>query len=192
MKYRYLLFGGLFVALLSFTASVQTPVRLYKTIYDTAFEPGNIIHFTPVRFQLGKCVLQQDSSMDDSLRKVAEFITAHPTFTFRVRNHSDTVIAKSSTKRTMCRAESVLNRLVLLGADPRRLTVYGMGDHEPLKTERTVYLPSGDSVPAGTLLTRKFIYSNNRSKPDCEFLKMQNRRTDLKIDRTDYRDTTQR
>jgi outer membrane protein OmpA-like peptidoglycan-associated protein len=172
--------------LISFSPRVQHRTFQYKSIYDTAFAAGDIIHFTPVRFELGKCPVLNDTALNDSLRKVAQFINDHPAFVVHVRTHSDTVYQNRSTKLTQCRAEAVVQRLILLGADRTRIVARGMGESEPLGLEYALHLPSGDSLQAGAVLTHRFIAARKSNKADWEYMRMQNRRTDLKIIRTDY------
>ncbi len=162
----------------------------HKTLSDSSFVVGDVVAFTPVYFNLGRCTLLADKdsvfSQTDSLKPVVKFINDHPNFVFEIRNHTDTVNPHASTKYTACRAKSVLDRMIELGADKNRLTAKGMGDIEPLKLSHTLYLPSGDSLTAGAVLTHRFIASRKSKKDDWEYLRMKNRRTDLKIVRTDY------
>lgn len=158
-------------------------------MYDSIYNVGDIIRLPSIRFNLNKCTLLPDKdsvfNQSDTLMPVVKFINEHPTFTFELRTHSDTVNHYSSTNLTQCRALSIADRLVQLGVDRNRIIARGMGESEPLRLDSVLYLPSGDSLTEGVVLTHKFIATKKGRKNDWEYLRMQNRRTDLKILRVD-------
>lgn len=179
-----------FIALAFTSAKIHDCKNCHKTFNDSVFNAGDIIRLRPIWFDLGKCTLRPDDdsvmNQSDSLLEVVRFINDHPTFTFELRAHTDSVNPYSSTRLTSCRATSVLNRLIELGADKNRVVARGLGDSEPLRLDHTIYLPSGDSVVQDAVLTHKFIARFKNNKNDWEYLRRQNRRIDLKIIRTDY------
>jgi len=157
----------------------------HKTLYDSTYNGGDIIRLPAIRFDLNKCTFLPDKdsvfNQSDTLKPVVKFINEHPIFSFELRVHSDTVNPYSATKLTQCRAKSITDRLIELGVDRNRIVARGMGESEPLRLDHTLHLPSGDSVTQGAVLTHKFIATKKGRKADWEYLRMQNRRTDLKI-----------
>lgn len=162
----------------------------YKTLNDSLFTPNDVIRLPAIHYRLGRCGLEDDSLLkgSDSLRLVLNFLKAHPELIAEIGQHSDDNCAQCDTKITVCRAQSCVDSLIRWGIPAQRLVAKGYSNSQPLWLIDDLKLPSGIVIPKGNFLTEKLIASvaPQRSSKDNQYMRMLNRRTELKILGTDY------
>lgn len=162
----------------------------YKTLNDSVFVFGDIVQVPGIHFELGSYPLKNDSMANgsDSLRKVFVFLQRHPNLVVEIAQHADTIYQNRSTRITQGRAQACVDSLIKWGIEKSRISAHGYGDSQPYLVDRDLKLPSGKVMTAGTYLTGKFIYATapDRNSADFQFMRALNRRTEVRILRTDY------
>ena len=167
-----------------------------KTLNDSIFKTGDIIRPLPViLFNLDQSALDHPSHPIDSIKYIADFLNKHPNLTVEVSNHADyRYSAIYSTCLPCKRAKTIVDSLIIhFGISPYRLTSKGYVVNVPICLEKDFKTPTGKIIPKGTILSKEWIDSNfpkEKNKDDYEYLMQLNRRTELKILKTDYISTS--
>ncbi|MBI3511095.1 MAG: OmpA family protein [Bacteroidetes bacterium] len=179
-----------FVLMNSFVKFQSTNIRHYKTFADTVFDTNDIVRTPKIIFNFDKATIWQDSTHHgmDSLRLVFAFIQDHPSFVIEVGTHTDHVCTDCSTRLTYNRAISITDSLIKMGIERERIVAKSYGDVRPVILENDLTLPSGKIVQKGTVLFESRIdkIDTNRRGADNQYMRMLDRRTELKILRTDF------
>lgn len=89
-----------------------------------------------VEFDSGKSGLKTE--FHDHMREVAAFLTKHEDVKVQIEGYTDnTGSAAKNTQLSQARAKSVMNALVKLGVDKKRLTAKGFGPADPIADNNT-------------------------------------------------------
>jgi outer membrane protein OmpA-like peptidoglycan-associated protein len=161
---------------------ITTDYGPHKTMKDLVFEKYDLISCPWVPM-----VDHQYQREKDSVRIIFDLLQKHPNWEVLFMSHTDhrNTSAFNDTLSTI-RAKRIVSYLLEMGMDSSRVHYKGMGEREPLVTDKDLVLPSGKKVPGGTRLTEKFINAFKTDKADFEFLCRLNLRNEIKILRTDY------
>ncbi len=144
-----------------------------------------------VLFNLDKYDLLHPSNPKDSLEFLVKVMSESPNITVELSAHTDyRSDAKYNQTLSFNRAKTCVDYLIAeKGIDPNRITPAGYGESRPSKTDRELKTPSGKIIPAGTILSEKWIDQNfpkSKNKDDYEFVMQINRRVVFTILRKDY------
>ena len=160
MKHLYLCLAALLCIISAAAQNIPG-----KTLNDTIFKEGDIIRFPAVLYDLGKATLRPGSK--DSLDHVVRFMNKHPHLVIEVQNHCDTRVSDHlSVKLTEARARSCVEYLVSKGIPKTRLVPKGYNDKKPIVTDAEI--------------------AKLETKEEIEAAHQKNRRTVLKVLRTDH------
>ena len=115
----------------------------------------------------------------------------HKTYVIEVAQHTDyRSDPKYSTVLSANRARTITKTLIdSFGIAPERLSPKGYENSKPRYLEKAVKTPNGKVIPAGTVLSEKWIDTNfpkTKDKNDYEFVMQLNRRTELKVLKTNF------
>ncbi len=181
-----------FFPLNSFSKFQQVQKGNYKTLNDSVFAVDDLIRTPAILFDLGRCELKTDSSFDavDSLKPVTLFLKKFPNLVVEFGCHTDYVDPSSSQRLTYCRARSCYEALLKLGVDSARLSFNGYGASAPFVLQNDIILPSGKVAPKGMILNGEMLdrkFPPRWKNPDNAFLRSLDRRTELKILKTDFK-----
>ena len=171
----------------SFSQTQNIPVL--KTMQDSIFNVGDEIKMPHLLFDLNGGWLLEPSK--DSLKQVGAFLIKHPKLVVEISTHTDyRSPAEYNEQLSSRRAKFCADYIVIeLGIASQRIFSKGYGENRPAYLYSDLILPSGQIVKVGTQLTEKWINTNYpiaKNKDDFEALMYQNRRTSMKIIRTDY------
>ena len=98
--------------------------------------PKKVFVLDGVNFESGKATITQDSYI--SLMKVVDIMESFPETTFEIVGHTDNVGRKEKNKQLSAdRAAAVKSFLVEKGIAESRITTKGMGDSEPVASNKT-------------------------------------------------------
>ena len=98
--------------------------------------PKKVFVLEGVNFESGKATITQDSYI--SLMKVVDIMETFQEATFEIVGHTDNVGRKETNMQLSAdRAASVKNFLVEKGINESRITTKGMGDSQPVATNKT-------------------------------------------------------
>lgn len=99
-------------------------------------ETGQVFTLNNVYFDLDKATLRPEST--DELRRLYEFLMAHPTMQIEVRGHTDNQNTEAyNLALSEARVKSVVNYLKYRGIMGSRLQSKGYGESEPVATNET-------------------------------------------------------
>ena len=143
-----------------------------KDNIDT-FKVGDVFKMDEVRFELGRKYIQLD--YDTSIVNLANYLRKFPHLVVEIGCHSDCRLSDaSSTNLSAARAKEIKKRLFELGIDEDRIFAHGYRKSQP-----TTY--------QNQLLSCEYISQFKDDRPKQEQLHHLNRRTEVKILRTDYK-----
>ncbi len=162
-----------------------------KTLNDSVFNAGDIIHPPIILFMLDRYDLNHPSRPIDSIKVIADFMKKNKNITIEVGCHTDyRTSAYYSQKLSFPRAKTIVRALIdSFGINPERLVPAGYSESKPRYLEKAVTTPSGKTITAGTVLSEKWIdvnFPKTKNKDDYEFVMQMNRRTELRILRKDF------
>lgn len=93
-------------------------------------------NFDRLLFETGKSTLKSQSQ--DQLKNIAEIMKAYPTLEIKLGGYTDNIGKKESNlKLSDSRAKVVMQELVKLGIDNKRLSAVGYGDAHPVASNDT-------------------------------------------------------
>ena len=141
-----------------------------------------------VLFNLDKYDLNHPSNPKDSLEFVYKTLVENPTIVVELAAHTDSRnSAEYNQKLSFNRAKTCVDYIISKGIPADRIVAKGYGESKPKVLDADLTLPSGKTVPKGTVLTEAFINKYKADKTDFEFLHQQNRRVVFSIIRKDYK-----
>lgn len=160
---KSLLFGICFL-LFGIFSQAQGFADRRKTLSDSEYVAGDIVKLPMILYDLGKATLRPESM--DSLKIIFAFLDSLPYLAVEISNHTDTRTSPTSSSRlSSARAKMVMDSLIKLGIDPKRLTAKGYEGTKPMVPETMIKkLPKADQEKAHAI----------------------NRRTELKIINTNF------
>ncbi len=92
--------------------------------------------FDRLKFETGKAILKPESK--EQLQNIAELLKAYPQVELKLGGYSDSIGNKAANlKLSAQRANSVLDQLVQMGIDTKRLAAEGYGDQFPVADNAT-------------------------------------------------------
>lgn len=144
-----------------------------------------------VLFNLDKFDLEHPSGPKDSLEFLVKVMSESPNITVELSAHTDyRSDAKYNQTLSFNRAKTCVDYLITTkGIDPARISPAGYGESRPSVLDRDINLPSGKTVPQGTIISQKWIdknYPEKKNKDDYEAIMQINRRVVFTILRKDY------
>jgi peptidoglycan-associated lipoprotein len=141
-----------------------------------------------VLFNLNKYDLEHPSNPRDSLEFVIKTMVENPTLVVELSAHTDSrdAAAKNQTL-SFNRAKSCVDYIIYKGIAGDRIVPKGYGESSPKVLDADITLPSGKTVPKGTILKEEYINKYKANKVDFEFLHQINRRVVFSILRKDYK-----
>jgi outer membrane protein OmpA-like peptidoglycan-associated protein len=100
------------------------------------FEDGSNMVIHDILFNSGKSTLQKSSS--SGVKKIYNLLKKFPSLSVEIQGHTDN-IGESKTNKMLSqqRADSVKKALMKLGIDSSRLKTKGLGDSNPISSNRT-------------------------------------------------------
>lgn len=173
----------------SFSQAGNIPV--VKMMSDSVFNPGDYVKIPIILFKFDQYGLDHSSNPMDSLKLIAAFLNKNEHLTVEIGNHTDyRVNPYMSSKPTFRRAKTIVDSLVIhFQINPGRVSPAGYSESRPKVLANDLLLPGGKTILTGTVLSQAWIdrnYPQSKNKDDYEFIMQQNRRTELKILRTDF------
>ena len=141
-----------------------------------------------VLFNLDKFDLLHESNPKDSLEFLYKTLVENPTITVELGAHTDyRSPADYNQKLSFNRAKTCVEYIVSKGVAGDRITAKGYGESKPKVVDTLVTLPSGKTIPKGTVLTEQFCNKFKANNKDFEFVMQINRRVAFSILRKDYK-----
>jgi peptidoglycan-associated lipoprotein len=147
-----------------------------------------VVRFPRVEYDLGKADIRPESK--DSLNFLYQTLIDNPTFVIELAAHTD--YRDSDEKNQILsehRADSCVAYLVSKGIPAERMKPKGYGEGSPSVLDKEMKLPSGRVLPAGTVLSEKWIDKEvplAKNKDDYEYVMQTNRRTVFSVLSKDY------
>jgi len=137
-----------------------------------------------VLFDLAKWDLRPEAMV--ALDSVVTILKENPQVVLELRSHTDYRGSdKANETLSQNRADTCVSYLVSKGINPQRLVARGMGETEPFEMPKSYDGYGAGTFEAGVVLSEKFITS--LAQPDKQEVANQiNRRTDIKVLRTDF------
>jgi outer membrane protein OmpA-like peptidoglycan-associated protein len=159
---------------------------------DSVFNIGDYIKCPIILFDLDKSSFHHSLNVMDSIKVIARFLKKNKNLVIEIGQHTDYRgnNPNLSSHLSLGRAKIIVDSLIALGIAAERLTPAGYQGVKPLVLNEDVTLPSGKIVPKGTYLSQLWIDKNfpqEKNKDAYEFIMLLNRRTELKVLRTDYK-----
>lgn len=145
--------------------------------------PEKPILLPEILFPLAECQFYEQ--YQDSLIGLIQILEENPTFVVELGAHTDARDTEENNDTlSQCRAQSVVDYLILRGINPARLVAKGYGERIPRTMEKTV-TRAGYTFPEGVTLTESYISSlpNRTAKEGAHML---NRRVQFRILRKDF------
>ena len=103
--------------------------------YDRLLQDGKIVA-NGIRFDVNKTTIRPESM--GVINEIYQLMTDHQELKFSVEGHTDSDgEANFNQKLSEGRADAVVDRLVLMGIDAKRLTAKGFGESKPMGTNDT-------------------------------------------------------
>ncbi|MCC7301693.1 MAG: OmpA family protein [Bacteroidia bacterium] len=141
-----------------------------------------------VLFNLDKYDLLHPSNPKDSLEFLYKVLVENPTITVELGAHTDyRSAADYNQKLSFNRAKTCVEYIISKGVAGDRITAKGYGESKPKTLDTTITLPSGKTVPKGTVLTEQVCNKYKADKKDFEYIMQINRRVVFSILRKDYK-----
>jgi outer membrane protein OmpA-like peptidoglycan-associated protein len=174
----------------SFSQIQNIPV--FKTMHDSVFKAGDYVTIPFILFNFDSYALDHLSNPMDSLKLIADFLKKYDNLIVEIGNHNDyrTNSAVFSSKPSFKRAKTIVDTLIIhFHINPGQIYPIGYGETKPRVIDKDIILPSGNVLSKGTILTQIWIdktHPESMNKDDYEFIMKLNRRTELKIVRTDF------
>jgi outer membrane protein OmpA-like peptidoglycan-associated protein len=101
-----------------------------KSIF-TELDPIGTITFVNIEFDFGKSSIKPESM--PLIEQIAKELKEHESIKVKISGHTDDVgTDEFNLKLSFERANSVKAQLIKLGISPRRLTIEGLGESNPL------------------------------------------------------------
>ncbi len=148
---------------------------------DIVLEP--IIEMKPIEvkniyYTLGKWDLRPESFK--ALDSIYNVLQLSPQLKVEIGSHTDSRDTDEKNKiLSQHRADTVVSYLISKGIVAERLVAVGYGESTPRTVSSDIKLPSGATVPNGTVLVESFIQKYKGE--DYEYLHQLNRRTEFTI-----------
>lgn len=145
--------------------------------------PEKPIILPEILYDLAKCDLKPQ--YQDSLIGLIQILEENPTFVIELAAHTDARDTdENNDTLSQCRAQSVVDYLILRGIEPGRLVAKGYGERVPRTMARSI-TRAGYTFSQGMVLTESFINSLS-SRNIKEAAHQLNRRTEFRILRKDF------
>ena len=143
--------------------------------------------FKPVKieniyYDFAKWTLRPESKV--GLDELVKLLKDNPNITIEISSHTDYIDDNEYNKNlSMKRAQSVVDYLIKIGIDSKRLTAVGYGEEIPVTTDANTS-SQYNFLPENTVLSEDFIKTLT---PDQQKIANQiNRRTEFKVLKTTY------
>jgi outer membrane protein OmpA-like peptidoglycan-associated protein len=158
----------------------------YTTLKDTVCEVNDKILLDGIFYEKDSCGIV-DSLSGTQLKEVAAFMNRNKNITIIITNFVDYSDQAIDIANTRCRSKAVCEYLRSAGIDEHRLNYMGYGASVPFQLQQNVVLPSGKIAEKGKYLNEKYLSKFKSNAQDCEFLRALNRRTELMVVSTNYK-----
>jgi len=145
--------------------------------------PEKPIELPEIQFPLAKCDFYPE--YQDSLIGLIQILEENPTLVIELGAHTDARDTdENNDTLSQCRAQSVVDYLILRGINPGRLVAKGYGERVPRTLPNSI-VRSGYTFPAGTTLTESYI-GRLPGTAVKESAHRMNRRVEFRILRKDF------
>ncbi len=141
-----------------------------------------------VLFNLDKYDLEHPSNPRDSLEFLYKTLVENPTIVVELGAHTDyRSPADYNQKLSFNRAKTCVEYIISKGVAGDRIVAKGYGESKPKTIDTLITLPSGKTIPKGTVLTEAFCNKYKANTKDFEYVMQINRRVVFSILRKDYK-----